>query len=90
MTSWIWRTEKAESPPLYRTSLTHRCLQKMSKTDDVATKIETGQENDAEDMFAIMEHFRMMTTIKVDGPVVESDEIDLLILMGNYLRTVDV
>lgn len=30
MTSWIWRTEKAESPPLYRTSLTHRCLQKMS------------------------------------------------------------
>jgi hypothetical protein len=32
----------------------------------------------------------MMTTIKVDGPVVESDEIDLLILMGNYLRTVDV
>ena len=65
-------------------------IQKMSKTDDVATKIETGQENDAEDMFAIMEHFRMMTTIKVDGPVVESDEIDLLILMGNYLRTVDV
>lgn len=65
-------------------------VQKKSETERKAAKTATTRENDAEDMFVIMEHFRMMVTADADMPAVESEGMDLLILMGNYLRTVDV
>ncbi len=59
-------------------------IQDVDETDGKAPEIES------EDMFVIMERFRMIVATDTDMPVMESDEIDLMILMGNYLRTVDV
>lgn len=59
----------------------------MTETDNKSSEVE--RENDAEDMFVIMERFRMVAT-DADMPVMETDGIDLMILMGKYLRTVDV
>ncbi len=47
-------------------------------------------ECEAEDMFDIMERFRRVATIEVDKFSAEIGEEDLLILMGNYLRAVDL
>lgn len=57
--------------------------------DEVPESMEQ-QESDAEDMLAIMERFRMMTASGADIPVMETEGTDLRILMGSYLRTVDV
>ena len=45
---------------------------------------------DVEDMFAVMERFRMMTAADAEISVAGTNETDLMIVMGNYLRTVDV
>lgn len=47
-------------------------------------------EPDAEDMFAVMERFRMMTAADAENSVTDTKGTDLMIVMGNYLRTVDV
>lgn len=47
-------------------------------------------EPDAEDMFAVMERFRMVAAADVEKSTADTKEIDLMIVMGNYLRTVDV
>lgn len=47
-------------------------------------------EPDVEDMFAIMERFRMMTAADAENSVTDTKGTDLMIVMGNYLRTVDV
>lgn len=51
---------------------------------------EEKQGNDAEDMFAAMERFQMMMATDTEISFVDTKETDLMILMGNYLRTVDV
>lgn len=60
------------------------------KTDIGMLESEEKQGNDAEDMFAAMERFRMMMAVDTEKSFVDTKEADLLILMGNYLRTVDV
>ena len=60
----------------------------MTETDSKSSEVET--ENDAEDMFVIMERFRMVAATDTDMPVMETEGIDLMILMGKYLQTVDV
>lgn len=47
-------------------------------------------EPETEDMFAVMERFRMMTAADEENSVTDTKGTDLLIVMGNYLRTVDV
>ena len=64
--------------------------EEMYEAEDEAPEIKEKQENDMEDMFIIMERFRMMTATDADTPVAEVEGTDLLILMGNYLRTVDL
>ncbi len=51
---------------------------------------ESAQERTPEDMFVIMERFRMMVAEDSDLPASSMEGVDLLILMGNYLKTVDV
>lgn len=47
-------------------------------------------EPDVEDMFAVMERFRMMAAADAENSVTDINETNLMIVMGNYLRTVDV
>lgn len=60
----------------------------IERADDDAP--ESAQERPPEDMLVIMERFRMMVAVDSDMSVLEMEEVDLLILMGNYLKTVDV
>lgn len=63
--------------------------QEMDEAVEEASEANTKQGNDTEDMSVIMERFRMMVATDADTSVTELEETDLLILMGNYLRTVD-
>lgn len=60
------------------------------KTDIGMPESEEKQENDGEDMFAVMERFRMMMTADTQISFADTKETDLLILMGNYLKAVDM
>lgn len=60
------------------------------KTDIGMPESEEKQENDGEDMFAVMERFRMMMTADTKISFADTKEADLLILMGNYLKAVDM
>lgn len=60
----------------------------IERADDDAP--ESAQERPPEDMLVIMERFRMMVAEDSGMSVLEMEEVDLLILMGNYLKTVDV
>lgn len=60
-----------------------------NRTAEISETVEKS-EPDAEDMFAIMERFRMMTAADDENSVTDINETNLMIVMGNYLRTVDV
>lgn len=60
----------------------------IERADDDAP--ESVQERTPEDMLVIMERFRMMVAEDSGMSVLEMEEVDLLILMGSYLRTIDV
>lgn len=65
-------------------------VEETGRTDIRMPEPEEKQGNDAEDMFAAMERFRMVMAADTDTSFVDTKEADLMILMGNYLRTVDV
>lgn len=69
---------------------TEQEVQKMEKADAGMLESVERQENDAEDMLAAMERFRRMAASDTEIPAADTKGTDLRILMGNYLRTVDV
>lgn len=60
-----------------------------NRTAEISETVERS-EPETEDMFAVMERFRMMTAADEENSVTDTKGTDLLIVMGNYLRTVDV
>lgn len=65
-------------------------VQKIEKMNKEVSESVKGQESDTEDMLVIMERFRMMTASDTDISAMDTKGTDLLILMGNFLRTVDM
>lgn len=60
-----------------------------NRTAEISETVERS-EPETEDMFAVMERFRMMTATDAENSVTDTKGTDLMIVMGNYLRTVDV
>lgn len=65
-------------------------VQNIEETLDEMSESEGRQESGAEDMLTVMDRFRLMTASATDIPIIDTKGTDLLILMGSYLRTVDV
>ena len=80
---------KEEEPPEFEQATEQEAPETGKMFDEVPESREQ-QESDAQDMLAIMERFRMMTASGADIPVMETEGTNLLVLMGSYLRTVDV
>lgn len=65
-------------------------MQEIEESCEGITELADTSERETEDMLDIMERFRRIATTEADKCSVETEEEDLMILMGNYLRAVDL